>query len=92
MTPKQTPEQFLVKLGRTPDEIAKSLVRRGIRGERQSHAKCPIGVALLLRFGTSVLVRYRRISFGDLADVKPPPAVARFLRAFDGGKFPELEA
>lgn len=86
---------IIVGLGDTPDRIAKTLREKGIKGVRHERCDCPIaryvrhvaggGLYSVSVHNSSVHHEHNRWS------LPLPPAVDRFVRAFDGGKYPELE-
>lgn len=87
----------LRRLGSTPDAIAKELERRGFKGRRGSSCFCP--VAMFLRRTTqgarsaSVGHCTTTVLFGKTdVSVNVPAAVADFVKRFDKGRYPFLEA
>lgn len=78
---------------RTPDQIAAHLEKAGIKGLRNEGSSCP--VYHYLRLNNVPCLRVTRSYFlvpsddwrGDL-----PRNVAGFVRGFDAGHYPELDA
>lgn len=76
-----------------PEEIAKTLQNKGIRGLRDCPSKCPIAEYLV----SCGFIR-PRVSEDDISvsvdefmvSVKPTSAVAQFIRAFDLELFPAV--
>ena len=86
-------EALTAALRRLGSHPAVTLRRLGIRGVRGSACDCP--VARYLRRELSlpaddVLVSAREVTAGASV-ANPPPEVARFVGAFDGDGYPELE-
>jgi hypothetical protein len=100
--------ELLGGLGDTPERVAQSLLNKGIKGLRRKGTNCPIANYLKEQgiefFGVNwdyvVIQRYGRWwaagGYGwteTIADIVSNPApVLDFIRAFDGGEYPELEA
>lgn len=101
MTPEEAEQavaevkRLMAELGDTPEAVAANLAAAGITGYRRSACDCPIAAYLEARVpaadavgGTTVCVD----PGGDLPyeEVPVPPAVAEFIRRFDGGEWPAL--
>lgn len=96
------PTEALVRLGDTPEVIAASLYKLGIRGKRLDGCDCPLAKYL----GTvcdvdAVEVESSRVTVTtgfyndgepDTSWVPTSAAVAGFVMMFDDGFFPELVA
>ena len=85
-------EQFR---GKSPDQIAETIRRRGIKGRSGTTHVCPM--ALLLRgqsTGDFVIGRkyIARRSGTKIEKVHTPANISTFVRRFDIGKYPELMA
>lgn len=82
---------FLRRLGKTPEEVAKKLAKRGFKGRRQRHYYCPVAKALKARFGEGCSMRRDAAALPGMV-VEAPEAVKGFVLAFDKGQFPDLVA
>jgi hypothetical protein len=90
---------MLEELGTTPDEVARSLLARGVRGVRNTARF----LNPIVRYAHSVtadvygidltLSDRLRIVFasGQVSEVPVPSAVLEFLDLFHRGRYPELE-
>ena len=81
---------FLRRLGKTPEEVAKKLAKRGIKGRRRSHCSCPIANALTARFSRQCTMSRIAAGVPGVCLTDAPQAVRDFVGDFDKGKFPEL--
>lgn len=94
--------EYLLSLGKTPDQVAETLQAQGIKGYRASADSCPLANALNAHYGAGVqafvthtdvtLARYPVASDAnnDYLIVNPLQ-IAEFVEAFDRGVYPELE-
>lgn len=81
-------------LGNTPDEVAASLLSRGVTGRRYCGATCPVA-SYLLTNGQPALVGPRLTAClcgRTHVCVDTPQPVADFLNRFDAGSYPYLVA
>lgn len=81
--------------GKTPDEIAKIMLRRGTKGRPGTTQKCPLAVFFnAVHTGKFVIGRQfiMRTSGKAVEKAKTPKNLADFVRRFDIGKYPELIA
>jgi len=93
--------ELLTALGSSADEVAASLARRGIRGDRHECASCPVA-RYLRRFawcshveigGTKTRRPYAMVSHrGSKAIARLPDAVRDFVLGFDDGRYAGLRA
>src|SRR4051812_35409613 len=92
-------DTMLDQLGKTADEVADSLRARGIQGVRNTvRFLDPVvryaHTQLAGVYGIDVIQPDKlRIEFanGTVSEVAVPPPVRRFLDAFHGGRYPDLE-
>jgi hypothetical protein len=98
--------QYLTSLGKTPDEVAESLRRQGIKGVVRSPCHCPIlnGIyAACPDYWSGLLIVNGRkgeggwsyhATLGDcqICDPQLPQPVMDFIGAFDEGAYPDLVA
>lgn len=87
-------------LGPTPDAVADTLLRLGIRGERHISCRCPVAVYIRRVMPiagddqSNVAVGPDQITVlvvGDMiVQVDTPPPVAGFIRACDQGGYPAV--
>lgn len=83
-------------LGRTKDEVAKSLAKAGIRGVPGNHRCCAVARYLVERglervtVNAGVVWRDGNGRRNEIAPVDIPVAVHRFVTAFDLREYPEL--
>lgn len=87
---------LLSTLGTTKATIAHKLSQMGIQGRRESSCYCPVAKYLeksIIGHARCVAGLNHVLVQGYKYDVviKTPPAVVRFIRAFDRGDFPFLE-
>lgn len=91
----------LVTLGETADEIAKALKAYGVTGYRRNPTDGPIASHLWAVLTAEGFRRVRVSVNEDLIrvetdgcqiDFPTPPAVQEFIRRFDAGAYPELDA
>lgn len=93
-------EKEMQRMGDDADSVADYLIERGVEGYRYHPESCP--VALWLGEASDDLGDSKVLSVdkervrvrtpgGDLT-LAPTPAVSEFVRAFDEGDFPELDA
>lgn len=88
-------EKFLNGLGNSPDEVAQTLKKRGIKGIAVKANSCPVAIALKRRWPKrDISVVSTRIYFDRSYDyfARTPQGVERFIRMFDEGQYPELRA
>jgi hypothetical protein len=79
-------QDVLDALGSTPEEIARTLQDKGIRGVRKSKCACPIAHYLQLKgFKDAEVGAFTEVS-RVLSD-----GMRDFIYAFDRGEYPELE-
>ena len=93
--------EYLTSLGTTPDEVAASLRKQGVKGTRGSSTGCVLleGIKDIFSdrdYGLQVLSvdssLYFAVSSRD--DFEPPDfpgPVLEFVRRFDAGDFPDLQ-
>lgn len=79
----------LRKLGRTPQQIAQTLRRRRIKGQRCRGRSCPIARYLTREYHTIVDVSHRVIVVSPVS-VHTPRPIIRFLDRFDRGEYEYL--
>jgi hypothetical protein len=87
----------LAALGDTVDEVAASLIAANITGLRCTAGQCPVSVYLSRKgYGRpqvgAYLAAVEGITEADRVSVTLPPAVIEFVRRFDAGDFPALQA
>ncbi len=93
-------QEYLSSLGNTSEEVAESLCKQGIKGLVKSLRCCPIANALyascdmwgglfLGKNGDSFSATFND---AEVPDPQLPEAVISFIRDFDAGKYPDLEA
>lgn len=85
-------EQFK---GKTPDDIAAMVKRRGIKGRAGTTYKCPMALLLNGAFTGDYVIGRKYIvrrSGHAIQQVATPKNVAQFVRKFDTGGYPELVA
>lgn len=89
-------ERALAKLGNTRDEIAASLQVKGITGQIEENARCPIANYLNQEFPnykSSVLLTYIILSDPHCKDIiigLENSPITKFVEAFDERLYPEL--
>jgi hypothetical protein len=86
----------------TPEALARVLVRRGLQGKRSSASQCPLAMYIRsrLHLPKDIVVSVTRIeiAFGTpgrpdtFVSIRTPILLHDFMRAFDAGVFPELDA
>lgn len=81
---------YLWALGKTADEVAVSLLRRGHRGERSSNGTCPVARYLRSRFHAKEVEVLRTAIYVAGNRCEPTNAVAQFISQFDTGWHTEL--
>lgn len=79
----------LQELGSTPEDIAKTLTAAGVRGKIRDISEDPLAAFLRGRFGSASVVTDDRVVVAGVV-VRLPPALSRFVAAFDAGLFPRL--
>ena len=80
----------LDSLGSTPEKIAATLGKGGYKGEQDRYDTCPIAAFLTKEYpGEEVSVDKGKVTVNGV-DVKTPKPIARFVVAFDKGKYPDL--
>lgn len=82
-------QDLLTKLGSTADEIASTLQSMDVKGRRGNFHSCPLFNYLTGQGKKVWLVGQCRISLSD-ESVSTSDACADFIRAFDGGNYPNL--
>jgi hypothetical protein len=86
------PEGLLAGLGDTPDEVAGCLLALGCRGVRGSAGRCPVA-AYLRRAGLAdARLDNATVEWDDVRRAYLPDAVGCFVRLFDLGLYPALDA
>ena len=86
-------ESDLANLGGDKGEIATTLKRKGVKGFRCEHGRCPIAQYLHgLHPDHKFEVTQTRIQIDGEGRIITPGAVGRFVTAFDLGEYPDLEA
>lgn len=94
-TLQQRVRAALRELGRTPDEIARSLKRRRVKGYRREAGDCPLAVYLRRKFRakrvTVCMAAFLQVGDKLLKVTLSGPHHA-FVVRFDAGHYPELEA
>ena len=83
--------QTLDFLGRNPNEIARKLRQRNIRGQKKSCTTCPIAQYLILSGFSKVSVDTEMISTHQ-ETVRTPHDVRLFIKRFDAHEYPELRS
>ena len=89
----------LADLGGTPDEVAESLRRLGIKGKRKSGETCPLAYFIAAKFGD--VVTYAEVDTcgveieidrgnADLRWVDFASPCEQFVVRFDKGEYPDL--
>lgn len=90
---------LLAGLGDTPDAVAARLGEMGIRGVVKEPELCPIAMVVRTVDGADEVgylnVCNSAMTLDDTAwevpePIELPPAVKAFVRAFDGGLYPDL--
>jgi hypothetical protein len=84
------PLVLLRGLGRTPDEVAASLLALDCRGVPARHRSCPVARYLQASGFNGAAVDNRRVEWDDVRRVILPTAVSDFVRRFDQGEYPAL--
>lgn len=87
----------LYSLGRGPDQIAKSLRNRRIKGTPYDELNCPITEFLRRKFkGFSFLMgaglEYCDAEYKTVGEISPNRQILRFVTNFDNGKYTTLIA
>lgn len=88
---------YLESLGSTPEQIAQSMLAKGIKGVPIHAGCCVLAVALEKRFGRPFSVGVWDVeqldNFGQMTGVfvRVSEAVKEFTLNFDLGKYPYLE-
>lgn len=94
--------EYLLSLGKTPDQVAETLQAQGIKGYRASADSCPLAKALNAHYGEGVqaFVTHTDVTLAcdpvgldgnDEHMIVNPLQVADFISLFDSGKYPELD-
>jgi hypothetical protein len=83
--------ELLNKLGETPEEVASSLEKQGIKGEPQMARSCPIA-NYLCQHNFCNMVCYDVIVDSVNCDlyIKSPNIIYQFIKRFDKNEFPNL--
>jgi hypothetical protein len=86
-------KQLISDLGKTEEEIVETLRLKGIKGYRQIHSKCPIA---------NYLKKELRIDYVSVGNCKISTSlnsyyindshINNFIKNFDNGEYPFLEA
>lgn len=84
--------ELLLRLGGTPDEIAATLSRIGVRGHPHMTSECPLAKFLCLRFPCRIVTVGHTWAMVEDVYLKMPEACRLFVAAFDRGKYPSLFA
>ncbi len=91
----------LALLGKTPGQVAKSLVKLGMKGKPDEGAKCPLAVYLnsiastpgnFWSVGGNLFARIEVEDGTYDVFLKPTATLTKFIDQFDSGKYPELIA
>jgi hypothetical protein len=96
---KRNVRKALGELGDSVASVKKRLREFDCKGKRERNDACPVAEYLKSRLtdlhpsNLSVNEESTRVySYYTMIDVPHTPAVQRFIRAFDKGKYPEFEA
>jgi hypothetical protein len=90
---------LLADLGNSPHEIAETLREAGVKGQRKLSERCPIAKWLTTQtncrevqvdYGAAGV--YLTLGPGESFICTPPAAIDEFIRAFDDGEYPDLDA
>lgn len=84
--------KFLTALGSTPDEIAKTLKRRGVKGVAFQSDKCPLVNALKRRWPSRQIIASIDVVYIDDDEITLPRSCQRFVSNFDSGLYPDLKS
>lgn len=99
--------EYLTSLGNTPEEVAESLRKQGVKGKKKSRCLCPILNGIYQSCpdywpGLRIVNGYKRpngswsyhATLNDAQIMNPtlPQPVMDFIGAFDTGAYPDLEA
>lgn len=86
-------------LGATSADVANTLQEQGIKGRRDHCTECPIAVYLAVTFpgrhflvGEPDVMILKRASANSGPEVIEPAAVRGFVKEFDLGMYPQLDA
>lgn len=82
-------------VGKTPDQIAATVKRRGIKGRMGTTYGCPMALLLNGEGGGAHVIGRRfivRRSGKNIEKIRTPDNVAAFMRKFDIGGYPDLVA
>ncbi len=87
-------ERTLTRLGKLPPHrIAKFLEKREIKGQNSDSLFCPVACYLKATCGFPVYAKYDYVvPVYEPYPIPTPTKVRIFMRRFDRGGFPELEA
>lgn len=85
-------EAFLASLGATADEVAETLRRKGVRGLPCVPGACPVARAIERDLGSPGRCGVSLAWTDDHEDsVAMPEPVAEFVKAFDRGRYADLQ-
>ena len=99
-TPTLTDErlrELLVTLGNTGYQVAVTLTEAGVTGHPGRAGRCPVAHWLIATCGGEPLVDNGHVDLhldedGLMLRADTPPAVDQFIKWFDAGMWPHLEA
>lgn len=84
-------DKAVKKLGKTPQQMAKSLQTRKIKGHAGDPNSCPLANYLMREFGVDTAdVSDEGVSANGV-EIPATSVVNKFIVLFDAGKFPKLE-
>ena len=90
MITEQQALELLNGMGKTADEVAAFLTEKGIKGNHATGFTCPVNNYLISQGGETTAAIYEYYVCLHIVMLVPKP-VYKFIRAFDDGKYPELE-
>lgn len=98
---------YLASLGDTPEEVAESLRKQGVKGKKKSKCHCPIlngiyqacpdywpGLRIVngSKLSNGSWSYYATLDDSQIMNPRLPQSVMDFIGAFDAGEYPDLEA
>lgn len=89
-TPEVQIEKLLRGLGKTPNAVARKLLKHDCKGKQGCSEACPVW-AYVTKYGPSVYRVGGYVSADTFVQVLVPEPVSDFIEAFDNGDYPALE-